>query len=205
MMILRTSPSSPFGRQIQLAASILHFSDRIKIEEADTNNPEDTLRLQNPLGKIPVLINDDGMALYDSRVILEYLDFVAGGAKLVPQDTSKFAALTFHALSNGITDAAVANVYEQRFRLPEQQSEERMAYQADKITRGLKALESTSPALKAVDDIHLGHISLACALGYLDLRFEGKWRANHPALVAWLDSFSALVPAFEATRTTPKN
>lgn len=203
MMILRTSPSSPFGRQIQLATSILHLSDRVRVEDADTTDPEDTLRLQNPLGKIPVLINDDGMALYDSRVILEYLDFVAGGEKLVPQDTSKFSVLTLHALANGITDAAVANVYEKRFRPAEQQSEDRVAYQADKIARGLKALESTSPALKSVDDIHLGHISLACALGYLDLRFEGKWRADHPALVAWLDSFSALVPAFEATRTAP--
>ncbi len=203
MMILRTSPSSPFGRQIQLATSILQLSDRIRVEDADTTDPQDTLRLQNPLGKIPVLINDDGMALYDSRVILEYLDFVAGGEKLVPQDASKFAALTLHALANGITDAAVANVYEKRFRPAEQQSEERLAYQADKIARGLKALESTSPVLKSVNDIHLGHISLACALGYLDLRFEGKWRADHPALVAWLDSFSALVPAFEATRTAP--
>lgn len=203
MMILRTSPSSPFGRQIQLAASILHLSDRVKVEDADTTDPEDTLRLQNPLGKIPVLIDDDGIALYDSRVILEYLDFVAGGEKLVPQDTSKFAALTLHALANGITDAAVANVYEKRFRPAEQQSEDRMAYQADKIARGLKALGSTAPVLKSVDDIHLGHISLACALGYLDLRFEGKWRADHPELVAWLDSFSTLVPAFEATRTAP--
>lgn len=203
MMILRTSPSSPFGRQIQLAASILHLSDRIRVEDADTTDPKDTLRQQNPLGKIPVLINDDGTALYDSRVILEYLDFVAGGEKLVPQDTSKFAALTLHALANGITDAAVANVYEKRFRPAEQQSEDRMAYQADKIARGLQALESTAPVLKSVDDIHLGHISLACALGYLDLRFEGKWRADHPELVAWLDSFSTLVPALEATRTAP--
>lgn len=203
MMILRTSPASPFGRQIQLAVSILHLSDRIQVEDADTTDPQDTLRQQNPLGKIPVLINDDGVALYDSRVILEYLDFVAGGEKLVPQDASKFPALTLHALANGITDAAVANVYEKRFRPAEQQSEDRMAYQADKIARGLQALEAASPVLKTVDDIQLGHVSLVCALGYLDLRFEGKWRADHPALVAWLDSFSALVPAFEATRTNP--
>jgi len=203
MMILRTSPSSPFGRQIQLAASILHLSDRIQVEDADTTDPKDTLRQQNPLGKIPVLINDDGVALYDSRVILEYLDFVAGGEKLVPQDASKFPALTLHALANGITDAAVANVYEKRFRPAEQQSEDRMAYQADKIARGLQALEAAPPVLKTFDDIQLGHVSLACALGYLDLRFEGKWRVNHPALVAWLDSFSMLVPAFAATKTNP--
>lgn len=203
MMILRTSPASPFGRQVQLAASILQVSDRIKIEEANTTDPNDTLRQQNPLGKIPVLINEDGVALYDSRVILEYLDFVAGGGKLIPEGETRFAALTLHALASGITDAAVMNVYETRFRPAEQQSKERMAYQTDKMTRGLHVLETTPPVLNTADDIQIGHVSVACALGYLDLRFEGNWRASHPALVAWLDSFSALVPAFKATKTIP--
>lgn len=196
MMILRTSPSSPFGRQIQVAASILKLSDRIRVEDVDLNDPKDTVRQQNPLGKIPVLINEDGMAIYDSRVILEYLDFIADTAQLVPQGEAKFPALTFHALANGITDAAVTNVYETRFRPTEQQSAERMAYQEDKITRSMKILEAAPPVLKTVDDIQLGHVSLACALSYLDLRFEGKWRDTHPALVAWLAGFSALVPAF---------
>lgn len=203
MMILRTSPSSPFGRQILLAASILNLTDRIEIEDADTTDPKDTVRQQNPIGKIPVLIDEAGVALYDSRVILQYLDFVAGGAKLVPTGEPRFPAYTFHALANGITDAAVTNVYEKRFRPPEQQSEERIAYQADKITRGLKTLEAAPPQLNTIDDIQLGHVSLACALGYLDLRFEGNWRASYPELVAWLDRFSTLVPAFEATKITP--
>ncbi|WP_306258198.1 glutathione S-transferase family protein [Pararhizobium sp. IMCC21322] len=202
MMILRTSPSSPFGRQIQVAADILQLSDRIRVVDVDLNDPHDTVRQQNPLGKIPVLINEDGMAIYDSRVILEYLDFIAGGAKLVPQGEAKFPALTLHALANGITDAAVTNVYETRFRPAEQQSAERMTYQAHKIARGLKTLEAAPPVLNTVDDIQLGHVALACALSYLDLRFEGKWREPHPALVAWLDSFEALVPAFEATKVT---
>lgn len=196
MMILRTSPSSPFGRQIQVAAGILQLSDRIRVEDVDLNDPKDTVRQQNPLGKIPVLINEDGMSIYDSRVILEYLDFIADAAQLVPAGAAKFPALTLHALANGITDAAVTNVYETRFRPAEQQSAERMAYQADKIARGLKTLEAKPPVLKTVEDIQLGHVSLACALSYLDLRFEGKWRDTHPALVAWLNSFSALVPAF---------
>ncbi|CAN0483349.1 unnamed protein product, partial [Scytosiphon promiscuus] len=128
MMILRTSPSSPFGRQIQVAAGILQLSDRIHVEDVELNDPQETVRQQNPLGKIPVLINEDGMAIYDSRVILEYLDFIAGGAKLVPKGEARFPALTLHALASGITDAAVMNVYETRFRPAEQQSAERMAY-----------------------------------------------------------------------------
>lgn len=203
MMILRTSPSSPFGRQIQVAASMLQLSDRIRIHDVDFSIPQDCLWLQNPLGKIPVLINEDGFAIYDSRVILEYLDFIAGGGKLVPEGEAKFAAFTLNALANGITDAAVVNVYETRLRPAEQQSKERMVYQADKITRGLKTLEATIPILNSVDDIQLGHVSLACALGYLDLRYEGKWRASHPALVAWLNSFCTLVPAFDETKVDP--
>ncbi len=203
MMILRTSPASPFGRQVKLAIGLLRLSQRIKTKEADPTDPHDTLRQQNPLGKIPVLILEDGTALYDSRVILEYLDDIAEEAQLIPPGKERFPALTLHALANGITDAAVMNVYEKRFRSVEQQSEERMAYQADKITRGLESLEAETPELKSAKDIHLGHVSLACALGYLDLRFDGKWRANYPALVSWLDRFCGFTPEFQKTKIEP--
>src|SRR5580658_6529321 len=79
MLILRSSPTSPFGRKVKLAAAVLELSDRIEVVAADTNDPEETLRLQNPLGKIPTLILEDGRAFYDSRVIVEYLDALAGG------------------------------------------------------------------------------------------------------------------------------
>lgn len=203
MMILRSSPPSPFGRQIKLAADLLGLTDQITVEAADTTDPHDTLRRQNPLGKIPVLITEQGTALYDSRVILDYLDDLAGGGKLVPPGEARFAASTLQALANGITDAALIQVYEKRFRPERLQSEDWMSYQAGKVTRGLQALEAGPPALQTVDDIDVGHVALACALGYLDLRFAGKWRDNSPALVAWLDRFSALVPAFSATRVEP--
>ena len=93
-MILRSAPPSPFGRKVKIAASVLGLSDRIEIVPADTNSESDALRAQNPLGKIPTLVLDDGQTLFDSRVILEYLDHLAGGGRIIPQRAeARFAAL----------------------------------------------------------------------------------------------------------------
>lgn len=199
MLILRSSPPSPFGRKIKIAASLLGLSDQIKIETTDTNDPSDSIRKQNPLGKIPALILDDGSALFDSPVILEYLDALAGGGKIIPREgKARWDVLRLHAIADGIMDAALLQVYEKRFRPEEHWVAKWTDYQAEKVTRTLDVLEAAPPALNAVPDI--GHIGLACALGYLDLRFEGKWRAKYPKLVAWLDDFAAKVPAFEKTK-----
>lgn len=200
MMILRSSPPSPFGRQVKLAAKHLGLMDQVTVEVADTTNPEDSLRGQNPLGKIPVLVTSEGVALYDSRVILDYLDHIAGGEKIIPTGDVKFSAYTMQSLANGISDAALIQVYENRFRPEELRSQDWMDYQADKVKRGMDVLEASPPPLAGAGDIHIGHIALACALGYLDLRFNGNWRTTFPNLVAWLDSFSALVPGFNETK-----
>jgi glutathione S-transferase len=197
MLILRASPSSPFARKIRIAAAILGLSDRIEVVPADTSDPSEPLRLQNPLGKIPTLILENGMSIYDSRVILEYLDETAGGGKILPVGPARFAALTRQALADGIMDASVLQVYEKRMREPGTQSAKWVAHQAGKVARGLAACEVSADTF---GDSDVGAITLACALGYLDLRFEGAWRASHPALVAWLDGFSRAIPAFEATR-----
>ena len=86
MMILRSSPPSPFGRKVRIAIALLGFDGEVKIEPADTTDGNDSVRRQNPLGKIPVLIAEDGTAYYDFRVILDYLDDRAGGGKIVPRD-----------------------------------------------------------------------------------------------------------------------
>src|ERR1700726_5252452 len=86
MMILRSSPASPFGRKVRIAISLLGLDNDVKIEAADTSDVNDSVRQQNPLGKIPVVIDEDGTAYYDSRVILDYLDDRAGGGKIVPRD-----------------------------------------------------------------------------------------------------------------------
>lgn len=197
MLVLRSSPASPFGRKVKLAALELGLMDRIEIVAADTNDPSEVLRQQNPLGKIPTLVLEDGTTLFDSRVIAEYLDHLAGG-KLIPAGEARFTQLRLQALADGICDAALLKVYEGRFRPEEGRNANWVAHQDGKVARGLAALEAAPPAF--TDRPRIGEIALACALGYLDLRFEGRWRAGHPKLVAWLDDFAARVPAFEETR-----
>ena len=198
MLILRSSPPSPFGRKVMIGAAILGLSDRIEVIRADTNDPAEPLRRQNPLGKIPTLILEDGSALYDSRVILEYLDGLAGGGRIIPAALGpRFAALTMQALADGVMDASVLQIYETRFREPDGYCAKWLDHQSGKAARGLAALEAAPPADDAKD---IGAISVACALGYLDLRFGGGWRADHPKLVRWLEVFDAQTPAFAETR-----
>jgi len=201
MMILRSSPPSPFGRKVKLALGILGLENDVTIEKADPTDPADPIRQQNPIGKIPALIREDGTVLYDSPVILEYLDHRAGGGKILPHEpNARFAALTLQALCDGILDACILLVYEGRWRPAEMHVQKWVDHQAGKVTRALAVLEAAPPALDAMPNV--GQITLACALGYGDLRFEGKWRKDHPRLVAWLDEFAARVPAFEKTRVT---
>jgi glutathione S-transferase len=199
MMILRTAPASPFGRKVRIAASLLGVDADISIERADTTDPADSLRQQNPLGKIPVLLLDDGTTLFDSRVILEYLDHRAGGGRIIPAEPqARFAALTLQALCDGLADASLLLVYEGRWRSADRHEPKWLDHQAAKVTRALISLEADPPALRG--EPHVGQIALACALGYQDLRFAGRWRADYPRLVTWLDAFAARVPAFAATR-----
>ncbi len=197
MPTLRSSPASPFGRKVKLVAYRLGLMDRIEVVNADTADPSDSLRGQNPLGKIPALILDDGQVLYDSRVIVDYLDHLAGGGGVIPADPAlRFPALTMQALADGVMDAALLQVYEKRWRDEGLRSERWASHQADKLAHGLAAFEASDLS----GPIHIGHIALACALGYLDLRFGGDWRQTHPALVRWLDVFAAANPAFDKTR-----
>ena len=193
MMILRSSPPSPFVRKVRIAAAVLNLDRAITVRDTDLNDSADPIRIENPLGKIPALVLENGETLYDSRVILEYLDHLAGGGRIIPRDpTARFAALRLQALCDGALDASVLVVYESRYRPPERQ--------AGKVTRALAALEAAPPPLEGTP--HVGQIALACLLGYRDLRFGGDWRESHPALLRWLDEFAAAVPAFAATRAS---
>jgi len=199
MLILRSSPASPFVRKIRIAAGVLGLEQDITIEPADTTVPSDTVRQQNPIGKIPTLVLEDGTTLFDSRVILEYLDHRAGGGRIIPKDApARFAALRLQALADGILDASILLVYEGRWRPAERHEPKWVEHQAGKVARGLAALEAAPPGLGNPPDV--GQITVACALGYRDFRFDGSWRKDHPRLVAWLDGFAARVPAFAATK-----
>jgi glutathione S-transferase len=197
MWTLRTVPASPFGRKARIGAAVAGLSERVAVEGANTNDPDDSLRRQNPLGKIPTLVLEDGTAIYDSRVIMELFDIEAGGGVIIPAGKARFPTLILQALADGIMDAAVLQVYEKRFRDPEMHNARWVELQSGKVERALASLEAAPPALAATP--HVGHIALACALGYLDFRFDGEWRAGHPRLVAWLDDFAAKVPSFAAT------
>jgi len=198
-MILRFAPASPFARKVRIAAALLGLESKIELQQADPNAAGDSLRQQNPLGKIPVLIGDDGATYYDSRVIVEYLDHVAGGGRIIPREAkARFAALTLQALCDGICDASLLVVYESRYRPADKAVQSWVERQEEKVARGLAALEARPPPLGAPPDV--GQIALACALGYRDLRFAGTWRKDHPRLVAWHDKFAAQVPSFGATK-----
>lgn len=199
MMILRHSPASPFVRKVKIAADVLGLADRIEMQDADTVAPEAAFLAQNALGKIPTLVLEDGSTLFDSRVIVEYLDHLAGGGRVLPKEpTARFAALRLQALSDGILDAALLIVYEGRYREPPMRLQSWLDRQQDKIGRALAVLEASPPGQTDVPDV--GQITLACALGYLDLRLAGSWRKDHPRLVAWLDKFAVHVPAFARTK-----
>ena len=195
-MILRSSPASPFVRKVRIAADLLGLSDRLAVVSADTNDPADDLRRQNPLGKIPTLVLDDGRTLYDSSVIVGYLDELGGGG-VIPAGPDRFVALTHQALADGLMEAALLQVYEGRFRPAERHEPKWLDHQADKVRRALDHLVAHEAGPPPT--FHIGHIAQACALGYLDLRFAGAWRETHPELVIWLDDFAGRVPAFAQT------
>lgn len=203
MMILRNSPASPFGRKVRIAVDLLGLSGNVEMKDVDLNDPADSLRVQNPLGKIPALILADGTAYYDSRVIVEYLDHLSGGGHVIPRDTkARFEALRLQALCDGLLDACLLLVYEGRYRPAEMHVQSWLDRQGDKVKRGLAVLEAAPPALQPSIDLlpNVGQITLSCLLGYRDLRFGGTWRQDYPKLVAWLDDFAAQVPAFNATK-----
>ncbi len=199
-MRLISHPFSPYGRKVKITAQMKGVYDDLKIEQTDTSLPiNETLRAENPLSKIPVLILDNGQQIYDSPVICEFLDSLKQAPALFPKaGTERWKTLTMGALGDGIIDAAITQVYERRFR-PEAKVEQAwLDRQQVKIDGALAVLEANPPAWTTGPDY--GHLTVAVSLGYLDFRHEGKWRAKHPKMVAWLDKFAATVPSFEKTK-----
>lgn len=197
-LTLRSTLTSPFGRKVRMAALVLGVSNRLTLHPADTLDETDTLRQQNPLGKMPCLLLPDGTAIYDSRTIIELLQEMSAGALLIPSyGLPRYRALTRAVLADGIADAALLMVYEGRFREPGTYSERWLSHQRGKVTRGLAAFEEAPPSVAPTDVVA---IALACALGYLDWRKPVAWRETHPRLVRWLADFAAQEPAFNATK-----
>jgi len=153
---------------------------------------------RNPLGKVPTLERADGPALYDSRVICRYLDDLSGG-RLYPGTPGLWQTLTLEATADGMMDASVLMVYEERNRPEERRHAPWVEGQWQKVARALDALESrwTSHLAGPLD---AAQIAVGCALGYLDFRHAARnWRVGHPALAKWEASFAAR-PSMQASR-----
>jgi glutathione S-transferase len=190
--------ASPYSVKVLMAA---HYAG-IPVEAVSVNaneEPQELLAL-NPLGKIPTFVTDDGKAIFDSRVITQYLNRISGN-KLFPRNAEKrLEAEQLESLADGLCDALLAHVYERRFHPEEKIHQPWLDRQWGKAVRALDLLEAAPPRLSA--KLNAGHIALAAALGYLGLRFEGQWEKGRPKLKRWLKRFGELHP--ELAEKLPK-
>lgn len=190
-MQLYTSPTTPFGRKVMVQIHESGLSDRVEMITA-SGSPLDPGNLpldRNPLGKIPALIPDEGAAIYDSRVISRYLDQLSG-AGLYPEGRGLWPVLTLEATADGILEAALLMVYENRLRPEELRFEAWVEGQWKKISRALDAIETGHMDLLS-GPLTMAHIAVGAALGYLDFRHVARdWRQDRPALSAWEKAFA---------------
>jgi len=188
-MKLIASYTSPYVRKVRIALAEKRIeSDCVQdnVWTADTNVSQ-----VNPLGKVPVLILDDGLAIYDSRVIVEYLDVISPVARLIPENgRDRVLVKRWEALGDGIADAGVT-VFLEKKRPEAQQSKVWIDRQLGKIDSGIAAAAGElgnrdffhGPALSLAD------ISLGCALLWLEFRLPHiKWREAHPNLKTWIEN-----------------
>ncbi|RYH09954.1 glutathione S-transferase [Tropicimonas sp. IMCC6043] len=198
-MQLYHAPASPFTRKVMVTLHETGQVDAVQLVSA-TGSPTDSSRMpvsQNPLGRIPTLVRDDGPALFDSRVICRYLDARAGGG-LYPEKRL-WEVLTLEALADGIMEAAVLMVYESRCRPEDMVYDFWVESQWTKISRALDALGDRWMSHLA-GPLDMGQIATGCALGYIDFRHGDRdWRAGREALASWESDFASRA-SMQATR-----
>lgn len=191
-MKLHHAATSPYVRKVMACAIARGIAGRIETVPANPYASSPELLADNPLSKVPALVTDDGVAVYDSPVICEYLDTLGDAAPLFPPTGSaaRLAAQVMHAAADGILDAALTR----RMNMPHPQDDARKAVDARQqaaVDRALDVLEKVPP--QGLSDI--GAIAVGCALGYLDFRFAHEpWRETRPALAAWFAAVSELPP-----------
>lgn len=198
---LVTSLTSPYGRKVRIVLLEKKIAFQLQVE--NPWRPESAIADYNPLGKVPVLVLEDGVSVFDSRVIVEYLDTLTPVAHLIPRDAkSRMMVRGIEALADGMTDAAVAS-YLERKRVAEKQDADWIALQEKALQRSLHSLSDAlggKPWFLGTS-MTLADIATGCALGYLDLRFAHlNWRqlhlnlAEHAAKLAERASFKESVP-----------
>ncbi|MCD0497796.1 glutathione S-transferase [Achromobacter sp. MY14] len=213
MLQLLYAPTSPYVRKVMVCAHVAGVADQIQWLDSAANPVRRDARIaaHNPLAKVPTLILADGQALYDSRVICEYLAHLGGNADLFPAvGPRRWVALAQQALGDGLLDAALLARYERTARPAEYQWPvwrdaqlvkvgaclEQIEQQAGELVRPLIDPQTETLATPAPT---IGDVTLGCALGYLDFRFpELDWRAGHPRATQWEAAFRKL-PAMQAT------
>lgn len=196
-MKLRHNPASPYVRKVMVCAHELGLAGKIELIDTAVSPVATNAALagENPLMKIPALTTDDGEVLFDSPVICEYLDSLAGGGKLFPAGKARWTALRQQALCDGILDALILCRYEVAARPEEKRFAGWTEGQMTKAHQGLAALEKEDLSGRTI-----GTITAGCTLGYLDFRFPNDgWRSRHPKLADWFQTVEATV-AMQATR-----
>lgn len=184
------SPASPYSAKVRMAAAYAGIT--LDAVTTDTSAEPVALLGANPLGKIPVMVLDDGKAVYDSRVITQYLNRLSGN-QLFPRNADKrLAAEGLEALADGICDCLLAHVYERRSRPEEKVHQPWLEKQWAKAIRGLDRLNAEPPKLPK--KITVGQIAVRAMIGYLDLRFAGKWEKDHGRLKRWATRFDEKFP-----------
>jgi len=191
-MKLVTSLTSPYGRKVRVV--LLEKKIPFKLQVENPWLPDSPVASLNPLGKVPVLVLEDGVSVFDSRVIVEYLDHVSPVAHLIPTEPkSRMAVRGIEALADGVTDAAVA-LYLEKKRVPEQQNPDWLLVQEKTLFRGLEALSEAlgENAWFLGNSMTLADVASGCTLGYLDLRFPDiNWRTAHPNLAKLADKLAS--------------
>ncbi len=199
-MKLHWSPRSPYVRKVMVFAHETGLAGKLELirTPVEMTKPNPALLPDNPLSKIPTLILDDGQRLYDSVVICEYLDGLHAGAKLFPASgAAKWQALRWHALADGLIDHLILWRNE-RGKPHERQTPELLAAFATKLEKTLAVFDQEAAAVGAAP-LNIGHVTIGCALGYLDYRFDALgWRRGHDRIAGWFKDFNAR-PSMQAT------
>ncbi|MDH5187466.1 MAG: glutathione S-transferase N-terminal domain-containing protein [Rhodospirillaceae bacterium] len=187
-MKLHYSPTSPYVRKVLVSAIELGISASIELLPTNVWDPSTDIANYNPLGKVPALLTEGSEILYDSPVIVDYLNSLNPNIELVPPSgRTRWNALRRQALGDGILDAAILRLLEEK-RPDGERSNGWIARQKATVNRALDQFETEADGFGF--DINIGTITTGVALGYLDFRFAGdNWRAEHPALADWFDIF----------------
>ena len=192
-MKLHWSPRSPYVRKVMIAANEMGLADQLECVRTVVSpfKPAEELFADNPLNKLPTLVLDDGMVLFDSRVICEYLDTVHAGPKLFPSaGPERLVALRNHALGDGLLDVAMMRLIERN--KPEARRTPEIIDSNERKTRATVDRLEADVALLTDRAYDIGHVAIGTALGYLDFRFgDDNWRDGHPRLADWHATFLA--------------